>query len=191
MNAPSVYNPAASNQFLKSQNHSDDLEDSSGVLAKNLDDTELNIGGVLHQGLFSNFDIVEPKAGQTNIRGQAALPRIRFGAGKSNASDEPEGLTQSKRSTPVHSDDEVTPRRGLDMMSESKMKGLEDLAIGSVTGLQLADTGQSMKRLSTTNGIKSKVADSLDIAEDLNCRDLEASIIVTKNDLDRPNAPEA
>lgn len=70
MNAPSEYNPAASNQFLKSRNdHSDDLEDSSGVLAKNLDDTELNIGGVLHQGLFSNFDIVEPKAGQTNIRG--------------------------------------------------------------------------------------------------------------------------
>lgn len=77
------------------------------------------------------------------------------------------------------------------MMSESKMKGLEDLAIGSVTGIhQLTDTGLSVKRLSTANVIKSKVADSLDIAEDLNSRDLEASIIVTKNDLDRPNAPE-
>ena len=95
-----------------------------------MDDTELNVGGVLHQGLFSNYDIVEPKAGQKNLRGQAALPRIRFGTGKENSSDEPEGLTQSKRSTPLHSDDEVTPRRGLDMMTESQMKGLEDLAIG-------------------------------------------------------------
>lgn len=44
--------------------------------------------------------------------------------------------------------------------------------------------------MSTTNVMKSKVADSLDIAEDLNSRDLEASIIVTKNDLDRPT-PDA
>jgi len=90
----------------------------------------------------------------------------------------------------VHSDDEVTPRRGLDTMSESKMKGLEDLAIGSLAGNQLVDTSNSMKRLSTANVKKSKVADSLDIAEDLNSRDLEASIIVTKNDLNRPNAPD-
>lgn len=75
-----------------------------------------------------------------NIRGQAAIPRIRFGTGLDNSSDTPEGLTQSKRSTPVHSDDECTPRRGLDMMSESKMKGLEDLAIGSLSGNQLVST---------------------------------------------------
>ena len=37
----------------------------------------------------------------------------------------------SKRSTPLHSDDEVTPRRGLDeMMSESKLRGLEEMAAG-------------------------------------------------------------
>lgn len=59
MNNSSVYNPANSNKFLKPENnHSDDLEDSAGVLAKDLDNTELNIGGVLHQGLFSNYDIV-------------------------------------------------------------------------------------------------------------------------------------
>jgi len=38
--------------------------------------------------------------------------------------------------------------------------------------------------------MKSKVADSLDSAEDLNSRDLEASIIVTKNEFKRPDAPD-
>ena len=37
-------------------------------------------------------------------------------------------VTESKRSTPLHSDDEVTPRRGLDeMMTESKLLNLQDL----------------------------------------------------------------
>ena len=76
------------------------------------------------------------------------------------------------------------------MMSESKMKGLEDLAIGSLSGNQLVSTSQSMKRISTANVMKSKVADSLDSAEDLNSRDLEASIIVTKNEFKRPDAPD-
>ena len=45
----------------------------------------------------------------------------------------------SRRSTPLHSDDEVTPRRGLDeMMSSSKLKGLEDLA--NIQDAPLGDT---------------------------------------------------
>ena len=68
------------------------------------------------------------------------LPKIKFGN-----EDEEEGITQSKKSTPIHSDDEVTPRRGLDeMMSEDKLKGLEESESGKFTDLNVKlDTHES------------------------------------------------
>ena len=44
--------------------------------------------------------------------------------------------SHSKKDTPIHSDDEVTPRRGLDeMMTESKLNGLRELDQSNEFGL--------------------------------------------------------
>ena len=46
-------------------------------------------------------------------------------------------LSLSKKSTPMHSDDEVTPRRGLDdLMTDSRLLGLQDLAEEKPLGLE-------------------------------------------------------
>jgi hypothetical protein len=55
-------------------------------------------------------------------------------------------LELSRKSTPMHSDDEVTPRRGLDeMMTESKLKGLEQLAWEQEKPATFAAVKQSVK----------------------------------------------
>ena len=97
------------------------FEDSTGVLDRT------RMSGRPQANLLG--DSRGPKIDPFNnedFRGGHRLPKLRFGHREDDASHE--GLTQSKKSTPIHSDDEVTPRRGLDeMMSESKLMGLREL----------------------------------------------------------------
>ena len=71
-------------------------------------------------------DAVVPLAGQQ-------IQPLRFGSASN------EGLSLSKKSTPIHSDDEVTPRRGLEeAMSARRLRALEEsgsiAASGQIAG---------------------------------------------------------
>lgn len=153
------------------------FEDSTGVL----DRTRMSGGPQ------ANFlgDSRVPKIAPFNneaLRGGQRLPTLRFGQGEGGASHQ--GLTQSEKSTPVHSDDEVTPRRGLDeLMSESKLLGLRDLdpdnSEKQIPTLNFMDSSKQIEPLTDKIVKTSKIKQSAtDLISDLNDRDIDASIVI-------------
>lgn len=163
----------------KGSSGNDGFEDSTGVLDRT------RMSGRPQAGRLG--DSRGPKIDPFNnedFRGGNRLPRLRFGRGEGGASHE--GLTQSKRSTPIHSDDEVTPRRGLDeMMSESKLMGLRELDSehkeAQPIGSNSIESSKQMEPLTDKIVKTSKVqqeAAATDLMSDLNDRDIEASIVI-------------